>query len=132
MEEILRNLKISEDTINQMIEICPDITELTKEEVINKIEILKNIGCADYQICNIISSNVNYLDKSNADVINLINKLKEIGFDNLDLLFDGNPYILNLDDFEIERYINSQIEKGEKIENIIDLMSSDLAIFDEI
>ena len=132
MKEILKKIGISEKTINQMEEICPNIKDLTKEEVLNKIEILKNINCDDIQIRNIISSNAMYLDKSNTDINKLINELRKLGFDNLDLLFDGNPNILNLDDFEVRKYIEDREKNGELLEDIVDDMSSNLFIFEEI
>ena len=132
MKEILKKIGISEKTINQMEEICPNIKDLTKEEVLNKIEILKDINCDDIQIRNIISSNAMYLDKSNTDINKLINELRKLGFDNLDLLFDGNPNILNLDDFEVRKYIEDREKNGELLEDIVDDMSSNLFIFEEI
>ena len=132
MEEVLKEIGISEKTINQMEEICPNIKEQNKEEVINKIEILKGLNCNDIQIRNIISSNAMYLDRSNNDIEKLIQTLKELGFDCLDLMFDGNPNILNLDDFEIKGYINKRMESGEQLEDIIDDMSSNLYLFEEI
>ena len=132
MKEILKEIGISEKTINQMEEICPNLKELNKEEVIKKIEILKNLNCSDIQIRNIISSNAMYLDRSNTDIYKLIQTLKELGFDCLDLLFDGNPNILNLDEFEIKKYINKRIENGELLEDIIDDMSSNLYVFEEV
>lgn len=132
MKEILKKIGISEKTINQMEEICPNIKDLTKEEVLNKIEILKDINCDDIQIRNIISSNAMYLDKSNTDINKLINELRKLGFDNLDLLFDGNPNILNLDDFEVRKYIKDREGNGELLEDIVDDMSSNLFIFEEI
>lgn len=132
MKEILKKIGISEKTINQMEEICPNIKDLTKEEVLNKIEILKNINCDDIQIRNIVSSNAMYLDKSNTDINKLINELRKLGFDNLDLLFDGNPNILNLDDFEVRKYIEDRERNGELLEDIVDDMSSNLFIFEEI
>ena len=132
MEEILKEIGISEKTINQMEDICPNIKELNKEDVLKKIEILKDLNCSDIQIRNIISSNAMYLDRSNTDIYKLIQTLKELGFDCLDLLFDGNPNILNLDDFEIKRYINKRIENGELLEDIIDDMSSNLYVFEEV
>ena len=132
MKEILKKIGISEKTINQMEEICPNIKDLTKEEVLSKIEILKDINCDDIQIRNIISSNAMYLDKSNTDINKLINELRKLGFDNLDLLFDGNPNILNLDDFEVRKYIKDREENGELLEDIVDDMSSNLFIFEEI
>lgn len=132
MKEILKKIGISEKTINQMEEICPNIKDLTKEEVLNKIEILKDINCDDIQIRNIISSNAMYLDRSNTDINKLINELRKLGFDNLDLLFDGNPNILNLDDFEVRKYIEDREKNGELLEDIVDDMSSNLFIFEEI
>ena len=132
MKEMLKKIGISEKTINQMEEICPNIKDLTKKEVLNKIEILKDINCDDIQIRNIISSNAMYLDKSNTDINKLINELRKLGFDNLDLLFDGNPNILNLDDFEVRKYIEDRERNGELLEDIVDDMSSNLFIFEEI
>ena len=90
MEEILKEIGISEKTINQMEEICPNIKELNKEDVLKKIEILKDLNCSDIQIRNIISSNAMYLDRSNTDIYKLIQTLKKLGFDCLDLLFDSH------------------------------------------
>lgn len=132
MKEILKKIGINEKTINQMEEICPNIKDLTNEEVLSKIEILKDINCDDIQIRNIISSNAMYLDKSNTDINKLINELRKLGFDNLDLLFDGNPNILNLDDFEVRKYIEDRERNGELLEDIVDDMSSNLFIFEEI
>ena len=132
MKEILKKIGISEKTINQMEEICPNIKDLTNEEVLSKIEILKDINCDDIQIRNIISSNAMYLDKSNTDINKLINELRKLGFDNLDLLFDGNPNILNLDDFEVRKYIKDRERNGELLEDIVNDMSSNLFIFEEI
>ena len=132
MKEILKKIGISEKTINQMEEICPNIKDLTNEEVLSKIEILKDINCDDIQIRNIVSSNAMYLDKSNTDINKLINELRKLGFDNLDLLFDGNPNILNLDDFEVRKYIKDRERNGELLEDIVDDMSSNLFIFEEI
>ena len=132
MKEILKKIGISEKTINQMEEICPNIKDLTNEEVLSKIEILKDINCDDIQIRNIISSNAMYLDKSNTDINKLINELRKLVFDNLDLLFDGNPNILNLDDFEVRKYIKDRERNGELLEDIVDDISSNLFIFEEI
>src|SRR5574344_2378438 len=104
MEEILKKLGISEKTINEMMQICPDIKELEINEIFKKLEILKNIECEMQQTRNIVSSNPQYLIRTNTDINKTINKLKELGFKPLNILFDGNPYILNLDSYEIEEY----------------------------
>ena len=132
MEDLLSKMGISNKTIKQMEELCPSIKDLQDNELLEKIEILKDENCDDIQIKNIISSNAFYLDRSNTDIEQLINKLKEFGFDTLNLLFDGNPYILNLDAFEIENYIKNRENKGENLENIVGEMSSDPSLFQEI
>ena len=132
MEEILKNLEISKRTISQMIEVCPNIKELSEKEILEKIEILKKINCSNIQIRNIVSSNPMYLDRSNTDVNKLIEKMNEVGFSTLNILFDGNPYILNLDAFEIENYIKERQKNGELLEDIVDDMESNLYVFQEI
>lgn len=132
MKELLKKLGISDKTINQMIEICPNIKELNNEEILSKIEILKSLKCDDMQIRNIISSNVNYLDKSSNDINKLIKKMDKLGFTTLNVLIDGNPYILNLDEFEIENYIKEREKNGELLEDIVDEMTSNPFLFEEI
>ena len=96
------------------------------------MDYLKNLGCDEIQIRNIISSNPNYLDKSNSDIEKLINKMKSFGFDSFNILFDGNPYILNFDAYEIENYINKRKENGETLEDIVDDLSSNPFLFEDI
>ena len=132
MEEILKRLGISQKTIDQMEEICPNIKELGEKEIKEKIDILKKIKCDEIQVRNIISSNAMYLEKSNTDIEKLINKMHELGFEMLNILFDGNPYILNLEAYEIENYIQKRQAEGEELEDIVDEMSSDPSIFTEI
>lgn len=132
MEELLKRLSISEETIKQMVEICPNIEELSSEEIVEKIEVLKEIKCNENQIRNIISSNAMYLDKSIVDIQELIKKLIEKGFTTLNILFDSNPYILNLDAYEIETYIDKREKRGEKLEDIVDDLESNVYLFEEI
>ena len=131
MEE-LYNLEISENTIKSMLEINPEIKELTNNEIIEKKQLLKSIGCSNIQIMDIISSNPNYLTKINEEVIKLINYLKELKFTNLNILFDSNPYILDLEPFEIERYIENRKNNGEKLEDIVDDLDSNPYLFSDI
>ena len=131
MEE-LYNLEISENTIKSMLEINPEIKELTNNEIIEKKQLLKSIGCSNIQITDIISSNPNYLTKINEEVIKLINYLKELKFTTLNILFDSNPYILNLEPFEIERYIENRKNNGEKLEDIVDDLDSNPYLFSDI
>ena len=132
VEEILKKLGIDDETICEMIELCPEIEELTEDEILQKINILREYNCDDGQIADIISSNPYYLDRIDTDIIKLINKLKELGFDMIDDLLEGYPYILEIDVFEIENYIKKREKKGELLEDIVDEMSSNPSLFGDV
>ena len=131
MEELYR-IGISEKTIKNMMELVPSIHEMSEKEIIEKELILKKINCDDNQIINIISSNPMYLDRTNDGVLKLINKLKEYGFSTLNILLDSNPYILNLEVFEIEKYISYRLNNGERLEDIVDDLESNPIILSEL
>jgi len=131
MEELF-NLGISENTIKSMIELNPTIKGMSNEEIKEKEIILAKLNCSQNQIKNIISSNALYLDRTNEEVIKLINTLIKYKFNTLNILFDSNPYILNLEPFEIDNYIDSRIKNGETLEDIIDDLDSNPYLFNEI
>lgn len=126
----LYNFGLTDSEIKQIIQVCPNILDLTNEEILNNIELLKNIGCNERQIKNIILCNPFYLDRSLKDMTNLINKLIEIGITNIKLLIDSNPLLLNKDAYEIDKYVNQELNKGYNIEDIIDRLESEASIRD--
>lgn len=128
----LYNLGISENTIKNMIEIVPEIRNITAKEIMEKKILLEKINCSNAQIINIISSNPQYLNKTNGEINNIIQKLTYLGFDNLNILFDANPYILNLEPFEIDNYISNKMADGKSLEDIIDDLDSNPYLFLEI
>lgn len=131
MEE-LYNLGISENTINDMIMINNELSSLSKEEIIEKENILRSINCDETQIMNIISSNSIFLSRTNSEVTKLLNYLINLGFTTLNILIDSNPDILNLDIFEIEKYIKKRIDADENLETIIDELDSKPYLFNEL
>ena len=131
MNKLIYNLDISEDVLKSMIEINPEILLLSDMEIENKLNILKSIGINDSMLKNIICSNPMYLSRLDEDIILLINKLLTIGFTSINILIDSNPYILNLDDFEIEEYINKRL-KDESLDSIVDDLESNPYLFNEI
>ena len=131
MEELF-NLGISDTTIKCMIELNPNIKEMSSEQIKEKEIILEKLNCSSNQIRNIISSNALYLDRTNDEVIKLINTLIKYNFKTLNILFDSNPFILNLEPFEIENYIQNRINNGEILEDIIDDLDSNPYLFNEL
>ncbi len=131
MDELL-NFGLSENTIKAMIEENDKIVSLTDEEIIDKENLLRGINCSEEQIINIISSNASFLSCDNNDVINLFIALTNYGFTTLNILFDANPYILNLRDYELKNYINSRLNNNESLEMIVDDLESNPILFNEI
>lgn len=130
MREIY-NLDLCEDTIKCMLDIVPSIINISDGEVIEKEAILKMVGCTDTEVSNIIGSNPEFLIASTESILKLITKLKSYGFTLLNILFDSNPYILNIDYKDIEKYINGRL-KNEELEDIIDDLDSNPILFNDI
>ena len=127
----LYNLELSDNTIKEMCELNPEVMDLTEEEIIKKEELLENLGADRQEIINIIGSNSLYLSRTDEEISNLVACLKKYGFTNLNILFDSNPYILNLDPFEIDNYINDRVQKGEELSDIVDDLDSNPYLFNE-
>lgn len=127
--EILYRLGIGDTDINVMLEACPDIKDLTNEEIEEKVSLLEQLECSEKQIRNIIISNPMYLDRMNEDIIALVNKLISLEMSSLNIVFDSYPYLLNKDVFEIEEYLD---KKEGNLEDIIDELESNPYLIDEI
>ena len=127
----LFELGISDKEIKFMLEQCSDILNMKDEEVIEKIDILKYIGCNMKQIKNIIVGNPYYLDRMNEDILKLISYLKKIGLTSINLLFDSNPFFLNYDRFEVEEYINKKIDNGMDLDDVVYSIEDNPYIIDE-
>ena len=93
---------------------------------------LKKVGCDERIIRNVIMSNESVLSRSVSDLEKLVAKLREIGLTDIVDLIDANPYILNLDAYEIDDYIKKKEEFGESFDEIVDALESEPALFMEI
>ena len=133
LDALLRKVGIilSKNTLAQMLEVSPDLKDLTSEEAEIRIQLLRDIGCSDRKISGIVSSSCSYLLKSISDINELFDTLSGYGFTNLNSLFFANPLILDLDSFEIEEYINGRIESGEIEEDIVNELQDKPYLFRE-
>lgn len=128
----LYNMGISKENLENILNIYSNLKNITDIEVIRKKNILKQIGCSDFQIINIIGCNVMFLNRTDESIIKLLYYLYSKGFTTLSILLDSNPYILNLEIFEIEKYLEIRLQNNELLEDIIDAMESNPALFNEI
>lgn len=128
----LYNLGLNDNNIKDIVEMFPEIKNLSNDDIANNIKVLRDIDCNNRHIKNILICNPFYLYRSIDDILNLIKKILEIGMTNINLLFDSNPFLLNKDDYEIDDYINKQMSIGKSIEDIVDEIDSNPYIIDEI
>jgi len=111
------------EEINILMDTNEDISLVSDNEVNTVIELLKNNNCSIDTIKNIFICNPFTITNSIIDTNKLIDKLKELGFKNINLLFDSNPYILNKSDKELEKLYNKKQEEGLNKDEIIDFIS---------
>ena len=74
MEE-LYNLELSDNTVQAMIEYNPNIKNMSKEEIKEKILLLENLNCSNDEVRDIVSSNSRYLGRTNEEIDSLIDTL---------------------------------------------------------
>lgn len=125
--EKLVELGISEEELKSMLELNANI--LDEPELNILIDILYLIKCDTRMIKNILISNPNYLSRTKEDVVGLINELLSLCLNDLNILFDTNPYLLDLDDFDIEDY---KLEHNYSNEELVNLLEGDPFIFSEV
>lgn len=127
----LYNIGITDEELLELLEQNNKVIKLTEEDLLISINILKNIGCNDIQIKDIIITNPWYLNRSCDDVVNLINKLTEIGIKNLNNLFDNYPLLLNRDDFEIQEFVDKCLKNNMDKNDIVDIVENNLYMIGE-
>ena len=124
------NKMINKELFNQSIEIYRHMAD-EKSRYIFEERLLYLMTRDVRHIKNIIISNPYYLCRMNEDILKLISYLKKIGINNVNLLFDSNPFFLNYDRFEIEEYVNNKLDIGMELEDIIDSIEDNPYIIDE-
>ncbi len=126
MVEFLLELGIDEKDIKNIVEMNKDLVDY--EDYKKNVEMLKVIGCDDKEIKNIVISNPNFIIRSNSDIVKLIKEFINLGFKNLNILFDSNPYLLNLDDFELKKFFQKKKKEGLNDDDIIDLIETEFDV----
>ena len=129
MEKIFKELGFSDKDIDAIIKLNPSLEEYDQKNIKDNINILKDIGCSDLYIKNIIVNNTYFLNNKKNDTLSLIKYLKdELGFVELDLLFDSNAYLLNIEKKYLKEFVDEKMQEGKKLEEIRDLIELNLFI----
>ena len=69
---------------------------------------LYNIGVSEEEISNMIDLYNEIETLEDEDVLKTLNKLKDLGYDDLNILIDSDPYILSLEEYEIKSYLEEE------------------------
>lgn len=111
------------EEIKIMMNTNDEIGDLDDSVVNELISILEDNDCSESEIKNIFICNPFYLTNNSNSINKLISKLKEIGITPLHLLFNSNPYILNMSDKELDKLYNNKVKEGLSKEEIIDYIN---------
>ena len=111
------------EEINILMDSNEDISLVSDNDVNEVISLLRNNKCSDNTIKNIFICNPFSITNNINDTTKLIDKLKELNFNNINILLDINPYILNISDKELEKLYNNKKEEGLNKNEIIDFIS---------
>lgn len=117
--DVLIRFGFSIENIQSMMDTNHFIDDMKEKDITDLINLLRQIGCTDAHIKNIFLCNPFYLTRNIEDVKSLIHKLSEFGCTLLSLLFDSNPYLLNMDVQELDKFYNKKIHEGFSKEEII-------------
>ena len=119
MEE-LYNYNLDDEDIKHILEINNDIFTLTSSEILEKINILINLGCSIDTIKHVIVTNPYFLTNELIDIKNLINILSYLDIINYEEILNINPFILNNNVYDMEEYIKINKNKGYSDKYILD------------
>ena len=121
--DVLIRFGFTIEEIHCLMETNHFIEDVEDSTIKEFIHILEEVGCEDSQIKSIILCNPFYLSRNIQEVQSFIQKLKEMGFSYLPLVFDTNPYLLNMDANELEKLYNRKIHEGFSKEEVIDYIN---------
>ena len=85
-----------------------EIENIEDSVILKLIKLLENENCSQDSIKNIFITNPFYLNRDVEKVEGLFKELKKNGIKKLNILFDMNPYLLNLNDTDLKNLIISK------------------------
>ena len=126
--DILIRYGFSIEEIKDMMDTNEEIESISDNRILELISILTSLGCHEEHIMNIFCCNPFCLSRDITSINMLISKLKEKGFCNINILLDTNPYLLNLNDVDIDSIFLRKEKDGLTIEEIIDYFNNNIIL----
>ena len=96
------------EDIKNMMDSNQEIENIEDSVILKLIKLLENENCSQDSIKNIFITNPFYLNRDVEKVERLFKELKKNGIKKLNILFDMNPYLLNLNDTDLKNLIISK------------------------
>ena len=96
------------EDIKNMMDSNQEIENIEDSVILKLIKLLENENCSQDSIKNIFITNPFYLNRDVEEVEGLFKELKKNGIKKLNILFDMNPYLLNLNDTDLNDLIISK------------------------
>ena len=96
------------EDIKNMMDSNQEIENIEDSVILKLIKLLENENCSQDSIKNIFITNPFYLNRDVEKVEGLFKELKKNGIKKLNILFDMNPYLLNLNDTDLNDLIISK------------------------
>lgn len=121
--DVLTQYGFSIEEIQGMLDTNILIESVEDRDIYELIELLKSIGCNIDIIRNIFLCNPFCLSNSLTSTRKLIDKLQEFGLDYLFVLFDKNPYLLNINELELDSFYQKMKKEGMMNEDIFEYLS---------
>ena len=118
----LYDIGINKDELDDIISENNNIIYLGDSDIYELIYLFADIGFDTKEIKEIIVENASILSRNVDDIIKLIRKLKEIGVEDIKELFLSNPWVLNMDDFEIDSFIENKLNDGVDSCDILEML----------
>lgn len=116
--DVLIRYGFSMEEIKNMMENNDEIESIPDKNIYDIIDLLGNVGCLSNHIKNILYSNPFCLSRNPKDLEKLIKQLLELRLTHLEILFDSNPYLLNLGEKEVLKVKKDKEKEGFSEEQI--------------
>ena len=108
--------------IEKIIEKCPDVKFVPKENLRNIIKLIADQNCNNNILRYIIMNNPSFLLRDSSEIEELISILKEYGVVDFDLAFTVYPYLLNKSAYEIDNFYIKKHQEGYSNEDISEIL----------